>query len=55
VELRKIRPDVPVVITSGFGGAIADRLRRSAGFLHKPFRLAELIAEIDTAMGRPTQ
>jgi CheY-like chemotaxis protein len=43
--LREIRPDIPVVLTSGYGEQeIASRLAEQsfAGFIQKPYRLPAL-------------
>ena len=54
-ELRRLRPDVPIILTSGysemeairvFGGAVFD------GFLQKPFRPADLADVVRTADAR---
>jgi PAS domain S-box-containing protein len=48
-EIGRIRPDVPVLITSGYRGEIVDaRLAgaRVAGFIQKPFEPEDLVARI---------
>jgi two-component system cell cycle sensor histidine kinase/response regulator CckA len=51
-EIRRVRADVPVVLTSGYGEIEATRRfagRRLSGFLEKPFtpvQLAEMLARI---------
>jgi DNA-binding response OmpR family regulator len=47
--LRSRCPDVPVLVTTAFGGRpLAETVRRlgAHGYLDKPFRLADLMAEI---------
>jgi DNA-binding NtrC family response regulator len=47
--LRRRWPNVPVIVTTAFGGAgVADLARRrgAAGYLEKPFRMAELVTEL---------
>jgi len=54
-ELRRRAPEVPVVLTSGYSESeIATRFEgvRLEGFLHKPFRPAELVARIQEALAR---
>jgi CheY-like chemotaxis protein len=48
-ELRAIRPDVPVILTSGYNQAEAIRRFRSAnlaGFIQKPYTAAQLAETI---------
>jgi PAS domain S-box-containing protein len=54
-EIRKLRPDVPVVLSSGYGEA--DALRRFehhdlAGFLQKPYSGRTLASRVREAIGR---
>ena len=52
-SLQQIRPDVPVLISSGFHPAdVADRLgeRRYADMIQKPYRPAELVAKINAVL-----
>jgi DNA-binding NarL/FixJ family response regulator len=52
-ELRKINPDVRVLISSGFSqhGTVRKLREEGAiGFLNKPFRVAELAQQIAGAM-----
>ncbi len=52
--MRKMRPDVKVVLTSGYGEkAITDRfaLEGLAGFIQKPFELEKLMAMIRDILG----
>ena len=54
VEIRRLRPDARVVLCSGYGEVAATgRVARSgcAGFLHKPFTVAELERAIAGALG----
>jgi signal transduction histidine kinase len=50
--LQRQRPDVPVIIATGYGaGFAADRVReRVTGFVHKPYAFEELLAQIDRAL-----
>ncbi len=53
-ELRKIDPDVPVILSSGFGQEEATRRfegRGLAGFIQKPYRLATLLTEVRRCLG----
>jgi DNA-binding NtrC family response regulator len=53
--LRRRWPNVPVIVTTAFGGAdVADLARRrgATGYLEKPFRMAELITELRRVGGR---
>jgi PAS domain S-box-containing protein len=54
-EVRKIRPDVPVVLSSGFNEAEALRgfeSQRLAGFLQKPYTGRTLAMRVRAAIGR---
>jgi two-component system cell cycle sensor histidine kinase/response regulator CckA len=54
VELRRIRADVPVVLSSGFTEEQASaRLQETgrAGFIHKPYRLADLRRTLGDVLG----
>ncbi len=54
-RLRDIRPDVPVVLTSGFNEQEAVRRfagKRLAGFLQKPFTAQQLAQAIRNALGQ---
>jgi CheY-like chemotaxis protein len=49
VEMRRIRPEVPILMSSGY--AEQDVVRRFAGkglagFIHKPFQRAELLDKV---------
>ena len=51
-ELRRIRPEVPVVMVSGYEEpALRDGLRPDA-FVHKPFVLEELVEALRRVMPR---
>jgi PAS domain S-box-containing protein len=52
-ELRRIRPDVRVVLSSGFSdpGLVAD-IGGEVGFLAKPWTPQQLLAAVDAALGR---
>ena len=52
--LRASRPDIPVVLASGYDEAQVmhgDQPERPGAFLHKPFGMKDLIAALDTARG----
>jgi CheY-like chemotaxis protein len=52
-ELRKLRPDIPVILSSGYNEQQAENrfLRDSlAGFIQKPYQSTELAARIDAAL-----
>jgi two-component system cell cycle sensor histidine kinase/response regulator CckA len=52
-ELRSIRPDLRVLMTSGYNeGSAAGRLEGVHGFLQKPFGLESLLSAVAAAMGR---
>jgi|WetSurMetagenome_2_1015567.scaffolds.fasta_scaffold15468_4 two-component system, cell cycle sensor histidine kinase and response regulator CckA len=54
--LRALRPDVPVVLASGYDEAKVMAGRHAElpqAFLHKPFTMAELKAALGAAMGTP--
>ncbi|MHB1328911.1 MAG: response regulator [Gemmatimonadales bacterium] len=53
-EIHRIRPELPVIISSGYlAPAEIERLQRAgaAGFVAKPYRQAELIAVVRNALG----
>jgi|WetSurMetagenome_2_1015567.scaffolds.fasta_scaffold03459_3 PAS domain S-box-containing protein len=52
--IRALRPDIPVVLASGYDEARAMEGKRAElpqAFLHKPYTMAELKAALDAAMG----
>jgi signal transduction histidine kinase/ActR/RegA family two-component response regulator len=52
-ELTQRRPDVPVVLTSGYGGGVTGRLASAnLPFLRKPYRIEALKMTIEKALGR---
>ncbi len=54
-EIRRIRPDVPVVLTSGYNeNDVTTRFagKGVAGFIQKPFRTAELMEVLAGALSR---
>ena len=54
-QLRRIRPDIPVVMSSGFANQPAISRVQSldnVGFLNKPFRLDELLQVLTAAVAR---
>ena len=55
-ELRRITPDIPIVLCSGFGvEEVTARFDGLAvtGFVQKPYRLATMIAEVRNCLVRP--
>jgi two-component system cell cycle sensor histidine kinase/response regulator CckA len=54
--LRRIRPDVRVVLSSGFSDpALVADLGGRVGFLAKPWTPQELLAAVDAALGGPAE
>jgi DNA-binding NtrC family response regulator len=52
-ELTQRKPDVPVVLTSGYGGGVTGRLASAnLPFLRKPYRIEALKMTIEEALGR---
>ncbi len=55
--LRRLRPDVPVILSSGYSEqAATQRLSRGepSGFIQKPYRLQDLQTELERVLsGRP--
>jgi DNA-binding NtrC family response regulator len=53
-ELQRLRPDVRVIIATGYGaGYTAERVRaRVWGFVRKPYEPEAMLAEIDRALAR---
>ena len=55
-ELRRIRPDLPVLLSSGYAEAEATSRfvgHGLAGFIQKPYRPDALVAAVRRALGRP--
>ncbi|MGC8877930.1 MAG: CHASE domain-containing protein [Anaerolineae bacterium] len=55
--LRSIRPDVPIILTSGYSlQEVLQRLegQRPDGFLHKPYPLEELRRVVESVLERPS-
>ncbi len=55
-ELHRLRPEVPVLLASGYSEAdVSDRLvsRGYAGFIQKPFLPDALVEKVRTALGGP--
>ncbi len=55
-ELRRIQPDVRIVLTSGYTAEDATRQftdRDLLGFLHKPYSIKDLVRTIQTALESP--
>ncbi len=56
--MRRLRPDLPVVLVSGFSEEMAaERFPHEglAGFLHKPYRPDALVAKVRAALTRPEE
>lgn len=56
VELHRLRPDLPVIITSGYNQSGAPQLSQAnhhVRFLQKPYRTQKLLTEIREALARP--
>jgi signal transduction histidine kinase/ActR/RegA family two-component response regulator len=52
-ELTQRKPDVPVVLTSGYGGGVTGRLAAAnLPFLRKPYRIETLKLTIEEALGQ---
>ena len=52
-ELRKIRPELKVIVSSGYGEAESMRLfqgSRVSGFIQKPYTSAGLAAKVKSAI-----
>ena len=52
-HLREVRPDLEVVVSSGYSEAEAMRLfggARVSGFIQKPYTVQELAKEVKTAL-----
>jgi signal transduction histidine kinase/ActR/RegA family two-component response regulator len=55
-ELRRRHVDVPIILTSGYGGAMTQRLgAMNLPFLRKPYQLDTLSQAIGTAMAVPSE
>jgi CheY-like chemotaxis protein len=54
-EMQRLRPDIPVILTSGYNQETTlQDLEGVAGFLKKPFRGARLIDMLETAIRSKT-
>ncbi len=56
-QMRELRPDLPVLLTTGFGGDNLERLAAEAGvaaILHKPLRRADLAAHLARVLSSST-
>ena len=54
--LRSLRPDVPVILSSGYDEAqvmAGSHPHRPQAFLHKPYQMADLKAALARAIGAP--
>jgi len=54
-ELRRVRPDVPVLITSGYSEAETLRLftgHKISGFLQKPYTSRRLVELVESAVAK---
>ncbi len=55
-EMRQRRLDVPIILTSGYGGAMTQRLSTmNLPFLHKPYQIETLRQAIDSAIQTPVE
>ena len=56
-RLRRLRPDLPVILTSGYDATEVDATpsvpRTEAGFLAKPFRPQDLLDAIRSVLVQP--
>ena len=54
-EMRQRHLSVPIILTSGYGGAMTQRLSTmNLPFLRKPYQMETLRQAIDTALQSPT-
>ncbi len=56
IEMKAVRPDVPVILSSGFGELEMLRKfdgRGLAGFIQKPYKSSSLLRKIKDAVARP--
>ena len=49
--LRAIRPDIPVIICTGYGQDQKLEGTEPSGFLQKPFKLSTLVRKLEEALG----
>jgi len=57
-QLRQIRPDLPIILSSGYTEEEATRQFASGdlgGFLQKPYTIKELVAALRTALEPPAR
>jgi CheY-like chemotaxis protein len=55
--LRAVRPDIPILVTSGYSEDEAVRHfehNGAAGFIQKPYRASQLRLKLDEVLARPT-
>jgi PAS domain S-box-containing protein len=57
LEARRVRPDLPILLITGYAGAAVDDMKLAAGMevMHKPFALDELTTRIRAMMGAPVR
>jgi two-component system, cell cycle sensor histidine kinase and response regulator CckA len=56
--LKQIRPGVPVIVSSGYSGALAAQHfagKGAAGFIQKPYTAGELASKIQFILSRKDQ
>ena len=54
-RIRVRRPDIPIILCTGFGGAIDVAAAKSVGIarvIHKPFQRRELSEAVESALGK---
>ena len=52
-EARRLQPDLPVVLTTGYGEGIAQA--HGLRILPKPYRIEELVTALEAELGRGTR
>ena len=55
-QVRRRSPDLPVIVTSAFGGSVTGAVARrhgAAAYLEKPFRMAELVTHLRAIFALP--
>jgi DNA-binding NtrC family response regulator len=51
-EIKRLHPDVPVILTSGYSHVLAESGSNEVDLLHKPYSIDQLSAALRSALTR---
>jgi DNA-binding NtrC family response regulator len=54
-DISRLRPSLPVILTTGYSAAAAAATNEGRRVLIKPYRIEALAAELDTALSGPAR